>query len=303
MCPQCGYLVTYYEKAKRSMGLFTYAGALVVIIIIGLTIGLYVTSADDGEVDKQQFVPDTVSTYAKLDVAALQANMEDAGTLGLPYSLSIDELAGDVSTMTLYGWSDDGLFAMALETDDTQALAAHLEEKIGPTTDTLYEDTMMHMCGTDVGYVTLDGVVVLSDLTSLQTTIDTYEGRNAALHSDETFSGVMGHIPAYDMVSYSLVPEQTMPIDDESPFSILSKVRATASSFDTENGEMTMVFMLPTANDASMLSDVLETLFSQTSSEQPEMQYAVSTEDSFVVTWMNLPMDFVISDISEFFEI
>jgi hypothetical protein len=303
MCPQCGYLITYYEKAKRSMGLFTYLGALVVIIIIGLTIGLYVTSADDAEVEGQSFVPDSVSMYAKLDVDALHANMAEGGSLGLPYSLSMDELVGDVSTMTLYGWTEDGSFAVALATDDPQALSAHLEEKMGPTTSTLYDGTTLNMAGTDVGYVAFDDVVLISDLTTLKMSIDTLEGKEPNLFSNQTFSDVMGHMPAYDMVSYSLVPEQTMPVDDESPFSILSKVSATASSIDTEKGETTAVFMMPTASDASQLADVLDMLLSQTASEEEHMQYDISSEDNVVIVWMNLPTDFVISDISEFFQV
>ncbi|MHC1609318.1 MAG: hypothetical protein ACXQS3_03755, partial [Candidatus Methanofastidiosia archaeon] len=44
MCPHCGYLLDYYGKAPRQMNLAKYLGAIALVIIVALAIGLYLSS-------------------------------------------------------------------------------------------------------------------------------------------------------------------------------------------------------------------------------------------------------------------
>jgi len=259
ICPNCGYLIKYSDKSKRPMMPGKYIGAILVILIIGATLGYYYFYGDNGD----YFAPFDADFYISIDGEALSyGSSELPGSLldelGPDYGPEMEELANNVERMAIFGWEErpEDLVAV-IDPINKDDLVLLLEEELSVSSTTDIGGYEFNLVEDGMGYLWKDDLCIIGSQDGIQKSLQVNNGEIDALEEMDSFKDIMENMPDSDMFMYASVmdSEQVMEYEDilaEMPE--FARIGAIAIGINPEEGAMTLIMEMGNEEDASSAS-------------------------------------------------
>ncbi|MHC1598131.1 MAG: hypothetical protein ACXQT0_00885 [Candidatus Methanofastidiosia archaeon] len=289
MCPHCGYLLDYYGKAPRQMNLAKYLGAIALVIIVALAIGLYLSSEGSSDND---FVPSEALFYAEMEYGEFFDNMSPY----LNHSMSVavwdnDSIfkcyADKVMVFSQGGGQDNVVLAFA--TFDRPAVQSLLEERFLESSPQDVGGADVYYIDEDKGYLWFDDVLLYGDIKGLGACIDAYFGNASSLGDSDSFAYFLDVMSDSQMkLFFSKEAVIAMGLDSSAQTGLpeMEGIASMGTGFSFSNCELhsTTLLELCSSEDASAVAaNIREFVDTYTAAMGGELDVSVEEDGPYVI--------------------
>ncbi|MHC1604954.1 MAG: zinc ribbon domain-containing protein [Candidatus Methanofastidiosia archaeon] len=295
ICPQCGYLLPDDSGIKKPGSISKYVGAIVLIAIIAIGVGLYITE-ESGKPAKD-FVPENVNFYIVLSKGGIM----EVDTGELPIDLPLEDIPSDimdkalikhVEKICIFGWdaeADEMVVSMAVTDKDSFQL--ELDKELKSISQETYKDVMIHLTDETVDYFWIKNDIVIGQKEKLKRCIDVVKGDELSLNSSSDFKTMFEKIPDGTVMLYANEKflEKVGDISDIggeiSEFQHMRDFGASITIKGKDSFDATFVFELKSAEDAASAAQKLNSVLEMLSALGGEVQleFSVENEDRYVI--------------------
>ncbi|HPR41052.1 MAG TPA: zinc ribbon domain-containing protein [Candidatus Methanofastidiosa archaeon] len=290
ICPNCGYLIKYSDKSKKSMMPGKYIGALLVILIVVATLGYYFLYGGTDD----YYAPYDADFYVKIEGEALTYGSSELPSSVLDevdeeYEEEMTRLLNNIDTLEMFGWEENPEdVVMIIKPVDTEEFEAFLESELGVSSTMDIEGHDFNLVEDDMGYLWLDGVCLIGSSDGIEKSIKVNRGDVGSLNETDAFKGIMDHMPASQVVIYASVMDSEQVLEYEDMLGEMPEfagIGALASGINTDDGVMTVVMEMASEEDASSASKKVSAAMMALKAMMAEdisFEYDITAEDNYL---------------------